>query len=140
MQILAAKLQRTTTAFVFIEVPEGKTIDDVTAEMLNTAIAATLEPEDWVPDGIELESLGWVADAASLDISIYRPFAERPTISERADQIGVAEGTLHRWRREGVDVFSDDAVKARIRKTRRWIPGLSDKFKLRLSGELLRKS
>ena len=67
-------------------------------------------------------------------LATYKPFANRPTMTERADHIGIAEGTLYRWKREGVDIYNDDQVRKRIASSRRWIPGLSDAFRVRLSG------
>ena len=137
MPTIAIEMEMTLRAYVFVEVPPEKDVDDITDAMIVTACDQQLVPIDtgsWEVKKFSALGSCEYAPPADSGIIIHKPFANRPTMAERADHIGIAEGTLYRWRREGVDIFDDDQVRQKISTSRRWIPGLSQAFRVRLSG------
>jgi hypothetical protein len=57
------------------------------------------------------------------------PPAKRIGVTARAVQIGVAVVTMKNWQKAGVDIFDDDAVRARLRKTKTLPPDLKPEWR-----------
>ncbi len=57
------------------------------------------------------------------------PPAKRMGVTARAVQIGVAVVTMKNWQKAGVDIFDDDAVRARLRKTKTLPPDLKPEWR-----------
>lgn len=53
---------------------------------------------------------------------------KKPTLNDRAAEIGASVPTLRNWKRSGVDVFNDEEVKRHMRTIRKLPPNLKPEF------------
>lgn len=129
---------RTQRVLVIIGLPSGIGADEITEQDKEAALAESVDESEWDTIATELGELKVIpADEATE----FRTYTLRPhrSMDGRAREIGVTRQTLAAWKREGVDVWSDDAVRRRIGRSRKFLPQVTERFKARLSDELLRK-
>jgi hypothetical protein len=127
---IMVSLTRRQEGSVIIRVPAGKFI---TEAHIDEAIAKTMAPDEWDTVGkIERGKRYEMEKEEAEEYHYLDPFA-RPTFAVRAAEIGVTTVTLRKWRDAGIDIFSDEAVKAHISKSRNHSFRINPAFKARLN-------